>query len=127
MKKLFTFLFIVGLLVSCGSESNPTFTLTTTVSPSEGGSITPSSGVYSKGETVTLQADPANGWRFVEWQLDVNTTANPVNITMTRDFNIVAVFEKRNYPLTITIIGQGTVEERVIQQITSDYPYQTIV
>lgn len=92
MKNLLSILCIVGLLVSCGTESNPTYTLTTSVSPSEGGSIAPSSGVYSKGETVTLQATPSDGWRFKEWGGDLSGDEVPVQIMINDEKNVTVTF-----------------------------------
>jgi len=70
MKNLLYTLFIGLFILSCGTENKPTYKVTTTVSPSEGGTITlnPSGGVYSEGETVIITANPSNGWRFVRWE-----------------------------------------------------------
>lgn len=125
---LFIGLLILGLFtLSCTTANNPTYQLTTTVSPSEGGTISPSSGTYSEGETVTLTGTPSTGWRFVRWEGDLSSTQNLSTLTMTKDYSVVGIFEKRNFPLTINIEGFGEVEERVIQQKTTDYPYQTVV
>ena len=130
MKKLLFLSTLLGFfMLSCTTGNHPTYQVTTTVSPSEGGSITlsPSGGVYPKDEIVTLTATPSTGWRFVRWEDDWNSDQNPSAITMTKDYSIIGIFEKRNYPLTININGYGEVEERVIQQKTTEYPYQTIV
>jgi surface protein len=129
MKHLLYTLFIVLFILSCGTENKPTYKVTTTVSPTEGGTITlnPTDGVYSEGETVIITANPSNGWRFVKWEGDWSGEANPVNLGMTRDYNIVGTFVKRDYPLTVNVVGDGTVTERVIQQKTTNYPYQTVV
>jgi hypothetical protein len=128
MKNLFILPLILGLFIlSCTTANNPTYQLTTTVSPTEGGTISPSSGTYSEGEVVSLTATPSTGWRFVRWEGDWSGAVNPVNIGMNRNYNVVGIFEKRNYPLTINIEGYGEVEERVIQQKTTEYPYQTVV
>jgi surface protein len=128
MKTLFYTLIIGMFLLSCGTENNPTFTLTTTVSPSEGGTISPPSGEFPKDEVVTLTGTPtSDGWRFVRWEGDWNVSSNPTSITMDKNYTIIGVFERKNYPLNITIIGEGTVEERVIQQKSTEYPYETVV
>jgi hypothetical protein len=122
---------LLGLFIlSCTTGNNPTYQLTTTVSPSEGGTITlsPTGGVYSKDEVVTLTATPSTGWRFVRWEgWSGPSNLFSISITMTKDYSIVGIFEKRNFPLTINIDGYAEVEERVIQQKTTEYPYQTIV
>ena len=128
MKQLYSLLFIIALFIlSCTTANNPTYQLTTTVSPTEGGSISPSSGVYAQGEMITLTATPSTGWRFVRWEGDWSSNQNPSTLTMTKDYSVVGIFEKRNYPLTINIEGYGEVEERVIQLKTTEYPYQTVV
>jgi uncharacterized protein (TIGR02145 family) len=128
MKTLFYSLFIGMFLLSCGTENKPTFILSTTVSPSEGGTITPPTGEYSEGEIISLEAIPtSSGWRFVRWEGDWTGDVNPVNIGMTRSYNIIGVFERRNYFLSITIEGEGTVEERIVLQKSTEYPYQTVV
>jgi surface protein len=127
MKNLFFTLFIGMFLLSCGTENNPTFTLTTTVSPTEGGTISPSSGEFPKDEVISLTGNPSNGWRFVRWEGDWIGEVSPTSITMDRDYSVVGVFERKNYPLNITIIGEGTVEERIVQQKSTEYPYETVV
>lgn len=70
MKNPVIIAFILGFVIFCGTENNPTYQLTTTVSPSVGGTISSSSGTYSEGEVVSLTANPSNGWRFVRWEGD---------------------------------------------------------
>ncbi|MEN3013418.1 MAG: InlB B-repeat-containing protein [Endomicrobiia bacterium] len=48
---------------------------------------------YSYGEQVTLQAKPPSGWKFVGWGGDINTTENPVTITITKNTTVIAYFE----------------------------------
>ncbi len=127
----FIFLMIVTLIavttLSCSTESTPAYTLTTTANPTEGGEIVPDSGTFDEGEAVSLQAIPAEGWVFVRWEQDLNATANPMNITMNQDYNVVAVFEKSTYSLNLSVEGEGSVEERVIQQKSTDYPHGKVV
>jgi len=116
----------VSLQLGCGLiDSDETFTLTTTASPGEGGTISPPSGTYNKGEQITLQANPSEGWTFVRWEGDIDVSPSSVNLTMIRDYTVVAIFEKREYPLNITIEGHGTVEEEVLT--TKSYDHGTLV
>src|SRR5690625_7374256 len=46
---------------------------------------------------------------------------------MYSDKSITAFVTERAYPLTIEIIGEGTVAEEIIQAKITDYPYATIV
>lgn len=126
MRLIYLFLSVL-LLLSCSTESTPVYTLTTTASPVGGGTITPNLGSFNEGETVSIQAIPSDGWLFSKWEQDLSTSANPINITMTKDYNIVGVFEQRMHPLTITVQGQGVVTETIVQSKTTDYAEGTLV
>ncbi len=120
-------LMVFAGVISCSTENTPVYTLTTTSSPSEAGDITPESGNYDEGDVVSLQATPNEGWEFVRWEQDLSTSANPVNITMNQDYNVVGVFEKSTYSLNLSVEGEGSVEQRAIQQKSTDYPHGTVV
>jgi surface protein len=95
MKPIFiipSILLSVILLLSCGTENKPTYKLTTNVSPSEGGTITPSTGVFSKDEVVELTGVPTDGWRFVRWEGDWSGETNPSSIVMNKNYNVVGIF-----------------------------------
>ena len=66
-------------------------------------------------------------WVFNGWQGDHSGSENPVTLTMNSDKSITAFFIERDYPLSIEIVGEGTVAEEIIQAKTTDYPYGTIV
>jgi len=75
------------------------YTLLTSVSPREGGSITrnPDKETYTSGETVTLTATPASGYKFIEWVgLPAAGRANNVTVTMDGDKAVMANFYKRS-------------------------------
>ncbi|MBP3194028.1 InlB B-repeat-containing protein [Natronogracilivirga saccharolytica] len=124
-----TILFAVVVMTSCGLfDSDPTtYTLTTTASPSEGGTIIPSDGEYEDGEQINLRAEANEGWQFVRWEGDLNMTVNPVNLRIEENLMVIGHFERREYPLNITIEGEGSVQEEVIQQKTADYEHGTLV
>jgi hypothetical protein len=88
-------LVFLSLLVlwGCTTGNNPTYTLTTTVSPAGSGSISPTQTTFNKGDVVILQANPQSGWKFVRWEGDINKTANPLNFEMSRNLNLMAIFE----------------------------------
>ncbi|WP_340105447.1 InlB B-repeat-containing protein [Rhodohalobacter sp. 8-1] len=85
---LITFICFVGIM-SCSTERTSVYTLTTTASPTEAGTITPESGSYDEGEVVNLQAFPNDGWVFLRWGEDLNSFANPTNVTMDREYTVV--------------------------------------
>ena len=116
---------------SCQMEEPiPTYTLSSTVSPAEAGKITasPSASTYPEGTQVTLTAEPNENWVFKQWEGDEPSTSNPVQVTMASNKTLVAVFVKRDYPLTIKIEGEGTVEEKIVTNPSGrEYPHGTTV
>jgi uncharacterized repeat protein (TIGR02543 family) len=70
------------------------YTLTVTVSPDEGGSVTAAGGTYDTGASVTLTATPATGYVFDHWSGDASGNSASVTIAVTGDKNITAVFKK---------------------------------
>jgi len=100
-------------LISCTKEIIQQ-KLTVSVTPANGGSVTPPSNSYEKGSNVSLVATPSGEYLFKQWQGSISGTSNPTSITMDADKSVTGVFEKRQYPLTLTIEGSGTVKEEVI-------------
>jgi len=95
-----------------------THTLTASVSPSEGGTIsangTTISGAttYNHGTSVTLTANAATGYTFQNWTIDGSTVANnPTTVTMDQDHTVVANFTHDEYTLTLIAdpLAGGTV------------------
>lgn len=127
MKRLVLILLVAISVATCGTENNKTFMLSTSVSPADKGSINEVNGEYSEGEFVTLSATPINGWRFAKWDGGINSFENPYQLKMDKDYTITAVFERREYPLTIEIEGNGEVQEVVTPQRTTDYSFETVV
>ena len=78
------------------------FTLSLSVSPSGGGSVT-GAGSYEKGTKVTVNATEASGWRFVRW-----SDGGYQRLTVSLDGNksLTAYFER--YTVTGDEILQGT-------------------
>jgi len=70
------------------------FTLTTTVSPSASGSVTPASGSsFASGTVVNLQATPNAGYSFMNWTGSVaNSSAAATTITMSSAQSVTANF-----------------------------------
>lgn len=80
---------------------------------------------YEHGTIVEITANPATGWKFVEWTGDVTGTENPTQVTIESEKNVTAVFEKKSYPLDIIVEGEGAVAEEVVQ--AKSYEYGTTV
>ncbi len=126
LKRVFLSLIGLFVLINCGTET-VTYTLDVTPSPPEGGTVTPTNEVYQEGEEIQLLATPSEGWRFVDWDGDWSTSDNPTSVIMNKNYTIKGNFTKRDYPLNIEMIGEGTVKEEIISQKTTDYPYGTVV
>lgn len=89
------------LLLNCGTEPTPTYDLTTSVVGN--GVVNPSSGLYDSGESVTITATPDSGWIFSNWDGDITSNISTETFIMDSDKLIIGVFERKNYPLNITI------------------------
>ena len=83
---------------------------------------------YNSGTIVKLTAEPKDEWLFVRWRGDLTGNENPTQITIDGPKTVVAEFEKKKYPLTIEIIGEGQVSQKVIKPgAPKDYNSGTIV
>ena len=60
----------------------------------EHGRVIPDSGIFKRGTDVTLTAIPDSGYRFMQWQGDLNDSVNPVNLKLNEDKQIEAVFSR---------------------------------
>jgi hypothetical protein len=91
-------------------------TLTTSVSPVNSGTVTPSSATVNSGSSITVNADKAFGYSFKEWR-DGNTNAllstnNPYTFAITANTSLVAVYNTlTTYNYTVNVTGSvwGTV------------------
>ncbi|MDZ7716291.1 MAG: hypothetical protein U5J95_08785 [Balneolaceae bacterium] len=131
MKKLSLLAVMLGgllLLAGCGSNnSTPQYTLTLTASPTEGGSVSPAEQVYDKGATADITATPNQEWVFDRWEGDYTGSSASASVTMDADKDITAIFEKKQYALTVNTNGQGTVDEQVVSSKPTDYDSGTEV
>ncbi len=86
--------------------------LLTLASPSEGGTIHlnsldldtfPWSGTYFQDVPVTITAEPDLGWRFVRWEGASSSTDETIELTLTGDTELGAVFEETGNDIVIDI------------------------
>ncbi|MEX0905559.1 MAG: hypothetical protein WD604_02390 [Balneolaceae bacterium] len=132
MRKLsFILLFPLIALVKTGCEATnttPVYTLTTSISPAESGTITPADGEYDKETVLEVNAEPEEGYLFVRWEGDHSGSINPAFITFNSDKNITAVFVRKEYELTIDVTGEGNVREEIVEEASkTDYEHGTHV
>jgi hypothetical protein len=115
------------LVFSCSKEVIQQ-KLTVDWTPLNGGTVSPPSNAFEKGSIVSMVATPAGEYTFKQWSGNLSGTSNPAPITMDADKQVTGVFEKRQYPLSLTIEGNGTVKEEVIALATqAQYPSGTTV
>jgi uncharacterized repeat protein (TIGR02543 family) len=97
--------------VYTGGSTPATYSLTTTASPTAGGTISGNgSASYNAGTTVSLTAIPASGYIFTSWSGAVTGTTNPITVTMdgnkilTANFTLIAT-----YSVTASAGANGTI------------------
>ena len=79
------------------------YSLSTSVNPPGSGSVSPSSGTYDAGTSVSLTPTPASGYRFSYWSGDTSTGT----VIMDRDKNVTANFERVRYSLSTSVSPSG--------------------
>ena len=94
MKNLYYLFILSFLLISCEEEVPPvTYTLTTQVTPEGAGTVTPSSGTYDEGSSVTISATPSEYYSFKQWTGTGSGTANPLTFKIISNTTVTAEFE----------------------------------
>ena len=115
------------LVFSCSKEVIQQ-KLTVDWTPLNGGTVSPPSNAFEKGSVVSMTATPAGEYVFKQWSGSLTGTSNPAPLTMDADKQVTGIFEKRQYPLSLTVDGNGTVKEEVIALATqAQYPSGTTV
>jgi hypothetical protein len=76
------------------SEAPPANQYTLTTSTQGNGTIglSPASDVYDEGTSVTITATPGTDYQFDHWEGDISGSTNPLDITVTSDMSVTAVF-----------------------------------
>jgi len=118
---------IMLLILSCEKESpvvtDPVISFTLTVSSGVGGSVSSPGGSYTEGKSTSITATPDPEYIFINWSN--GSTDNPLSITVNSNQTVTANFEKRKYPLTVSITGSGTVSEEIISAGKSTTEYNS--
>jgi uncharacterized repeat protein (TIGR02543 family) len=88
----------------------------------------PSGRDYPHGTRVELKPIPKEGWVFESWGGDLSGNETPQIIAVDKEKNVLVKFKRRDYPLNLTITGEGTVEEKIISSPGGrSYPFETVV
>lgn len=117
------------IIYSCSTEPTPVYNLTTSATPAEAGSVSPASAQANESEQIQITATANEHWVFSGWQGALSGTTNPVSILMDSDKTVTALFEKLDYPLTVTVNDEegGHVEKELVSSKTTDYPHASVV
>jgi len=84
---------VAVIIIVVIATHTPTYTLSTGVSPSGTGFISPSGGDYDSGAPVALTAYPASGYTFDRWSGSTYGTTPTITITMDSDVSLTAHFQ----------------------------------
>lgn len=83
---------------------------------------------YNSGTSVKLIATADEGWSFVSWSGDMESTELEITVSVNSAKSITANFARLNYEVAITTVGEGSVtEEIIVQPSVSSYEYETVV
>jgi len=125
MKKIQFLLFLL-FMVAC--ESDPViYTLKVEANPSEGGTVSTITDKLS-GTTAIIKANPAAEYLFDKWTGDASGTDTTISLVIDSDKSIIANFVKKQYALTSSVDGEGSVSEKIIKTgSATDYISGTIV
>ncbi|MEM2522663.1 MAG: DUF2341 domain-containing protein [Candidatus Bathyarchaeia archaeon] len=69
--------------------------------------ITSEKTAYTRGENVTLTAIAAEGYEFRCWSGDITGTEKTITITVTKNMNITAHFQRKQYVINASVMGVG--------------------
>ena len=133
MKKFLIGILSLLVIITCTKDAFeqetevPTVFFSVKASSLAGGSIDNTGGSFESGSTITITATPEAEYIFTGWT-GTSSSENPLTVTINSNLTITANFEKRKYPLTINIEGEGTVKEEIVSTGKStDYDSGSIV
>lgn len=81
-----------------------------TVSASANGSVDDVSGIYDKDTELSITATPETGYGFSGWTGDIESTDNPLDVTIDEDIEITANFSYL-YTLTASAGANGSIDD----------------
>lgn len=110
--------------------SRMTYRLDLTVNPADGGEIEvnpTSDGTYEHGTLVTITAIPSEGYIFTGWTGDHTGSAGIIEVEMSANKSIEAVFTKKSYRLELTVSPSEGGEIEVSPTPNGTYEHGTVV
>ena len=85
IRRVFYLLFLLVLACSKDKEEEPEYVLKNydvSVEATEGGTVSYAGGSIQAGQTVTVSATPADGYKFIGWSGDESGNENPLTVTV---------------------------------------------
>ena len=124
--KYLNYIILISFLISfisCTTASDPQmYEVKVNLSPSGEGSVEPSAdSLYEEGSVITLRASGSEAFAFSGWSGDISSSENPLRLTVDKNYNMTAGFARKQYNLTISKTGEGTVQETVVQAKTYEH------
>ena len=100
---------VLSLLGAAGCPTTDRYNLTTNVSPTGGGSVSPSGGAYDAGVTVTITATANSGYVFDYWSGSASGNSPTTTVVMDAHKSVTAHFAPvaETYTLTTSVNPSG--------------------
>ncbi len=97
---------------------------TVSFSASEGGSVNTSGGLYNENISVSITATPDKGYEFSGWT-GTTLTGSLISVKVTSNQTITANFIRSIYSLTVDTIGNGEINQQVINSGRETEEYES--
>lgn len=128
MKKRLLLFSLCLFAYSCNNgDDNPSITpqnFTLSITASEGGDVSTSGGTYNENASVSVTATPAQGYEFSGWT-GTNLTGDSITILVRSNQTITANFVRSQYTLTIDTVGNGEVDQQIVNSARETTEYQS--
>lgn len=112
-------------------ETAKTYSVSVTVDETQGSvTITPDKDFYYEGDTVKLEAFPAECYKFVSWDSYADASfgsiwRNPYYFIVTKDYDLYATFEPSYTELIVNTVSPAWGNVRIVDQ--NDNPFESRV
>lgn len=63
---------------------------------------------FQQNDTVKLEAEPAQGYRFAGWSGDISCSDNPTSFQLSSSVRVTAVFLPVTHTITVAVSGSGS-------------------
>jgi len=112
---------LIVIICSCNQDKTQFYNLSIDIVPDNSGKLNIIRDTLIKAnDEIEIKAISNDEFVFVKWEGSINSSENPLMISMNKDETLIANFTKRIYPLNITIKGNGGVSETIVKTKT-DY------